>query len=226
MRSLDDHKIQSLAYYGGPKPTEHYELSEMALILAALDSEETARQHSAMALAFIGLRRGEISGLQWGDINLASGSLWVRRSAWQGKAAARPKNVQSIRQVTMGAVATKSLERLRRLSTAINDYVFENEAGNPLDLGLYSSRVLRPTLEDRGVKCWKGYHSGRRGAETEMQRYTNGNSQITSHHFGHSKEVADSHYTKPLPDETKKAALAFDAALAALLAENSGERIP
>jgi hypothetical protein len=133
------------------------------------------------------------------------------------------KNEQSIGEVTMGTVVIKSLERLRQLSTPVNDYVFENEAGNPLDLGLYSSRVLFPTLEARGVKCWKGFHSGRRGAETEMQRYTNGNSQITSHHFRHSKAVAEAHYTKPLPDETKKAALAFDATLPAFLAENSGE---
>jgi integrase len=206
-----------------PEETQHYELSEMALILAALDREETARQHSVMALAFIGLRRGEISGLRWADVNLANGSLWVRRSAWQGIAAERPKNRKSIREVTLGTVVTKSLTRLRRLYAPINDYVFENEAGNPLDLGLYSARVLRPTLSERGVNCWKGYHSGRRGVETEMQRYTNGNSQITSYHFGHSKEVADAHYIKPLPDETKRAALAFDAALATLLADNSGQ---
>jgi hypothetical protein len=58
-----------------------------------------------------------------------------------------------------------------------------------------------------------------------MQRYTNGNSQITSHHFGHSKEVADANYIKPLPDETRKAVLAFDAGLAAAIAavaDNSG----
>ena len=60
-----------------------------------------------------------------------------------------------------------------------------------------------------------------------MQRHTNGNSQITSHHFGHSKEVADAHYTKPLPEETKKAALALDAAVAAKLAlvVNSSQRV-
>ncbi len=228
---LDMNPIAGAKLLNKPKPsvpTEHYDLSEMALILSALDNDETARHHSVMALAFIGLRRSEISGLRWADINLANGSLWVRRSAWQGKASERPKNSQSIRQVTMGAVATKSLERLecqRRLSTPKSDYVFENEVGNPLELGLYSSRVLRPTLEARGVKCWKGYHSGRRGAETEMQRYTNGNSQITSHHFGHSKEVADAHYTKPLPDATKNAALAFDAALTRAIADNSGETI-
>jgi hypothetical protein len=46
-----------------------------------------------------------------------------------------------------------------------------------------------------------------------MNRYTNGNSQITSHHFGHMKAVADAHYIKPLPEETKVAALALDATL-------------
>jgi hypothetical protein len=46
-----------------------------------------------------------------------------------------------------------------------------------------------------------------------MNRYTNGNSQITSHHFGHTKAVADAHYIKPIPEETKVAALALDSAL-------------
>ena len=46
-----------------------------------------------------------------------------------------------------------------------------------------------------------------------MNRYTNGNSQITSHHFGHTKAVADAHYIKPIPEETKIAALALDSTL-------------
>ncbi len=46
-----------------------------------------------------------------------------------------------------------------------------------------------------------------------MNRFTKGNSQITSHHFGHTKAVADAHYVKPLPDETRVAALALDSAL-------------
>jgi hypothetical protein len=40
--------------------------------------------------------------------------------------------------------------------------------------------------------------------------------------------VADARYTKPLPDETKKAALAFDAGLAqaiSALADNSGQNM-
>src|SRR3954469_20474553 len=67
--------------------------------------------------------------------------------------------------------------------------------------------AARPGLE------WKGYYGGRRGAETEMNRYTHGNSQITSHHFGHTKAVADAHYIKPIPEETKIAALALDSTI-------------
>jgi integrase len=209
--------------------TQHYTLQEMAEVLTALDSDETARQHSIMALAFLGLRRAEISGLKWEDLNIDGGSLWVRRSAWQGKASETAKNSQSVREVTIGDVAAASLTRLERLykSKSLKGYLFENEKGGPLELGLFASRILRPTLELKGVKVWKGYHSARRGVETEMQRYTNGNSQITSHHFGHSKEVADANYTKPLPDETRKAVLAFDAGLAqaiTAIADTSGHR--
>jgi hypothetical protein len=46
-----------------------------------------------------------------------------------------------------------------------------------------------------------------------MNRYTNGNSETTSYHFGHTKAVADAHYIKPLPEETRVAALALDSAL-------------
>jgi len=81
-----------------------------------------------------------------------------------------------------------------------------------LDLYKLAREIIRPALATMGIE-WKGYYGGRRGAETEMNRYTNGNSQLTAHHFGHTKEVADSHYIKPLPDETRIAALALDAAI-------------
>ena len=45
-----------------------------------------------------------------------------------------------------------------------------------------------------------------------MARFTNGNTQITMHHFGHSKAIADTFYIKGLSDETMKAALLLDSA--------------
>jgi hypothetical protein len=82
----------------------------------------------------------------------------------------------------------------------------------PLDLDALARDVIRPTFKAAGLE-WKGYYGGRRGAKTEMNRYTNGNSQITSHHFGHTKAVADAHYIKPIPEATKIAALALDSTL-------------
>jgi hypothetical protein len=59
----------------------------------------------------------------------------------------------------------------------------------------------------------------------EMNRYTNGNSQITAHHFGHTKEVADAHYLKPLPEETKVAALKLDQALSGITGHSQDTRV-
>ena len=106
------------------------------------------------------------------------------------------------------------LQQFHEKYPSASGYVLENSKGHPLELGQFSTRAIRPLLEKLGLE-WKGYHAGRRGAETEMNRYTNGNSQITMHHFGHTKEVADAHYIKPLPEETRKVALRFDRALSA-----------
>jgi hypothetical protein len=60
-------------------------------------------------------------------------------------------------------------------------------------------------LEAAGLE-WKAYHSGRRGAETEMMRFTDCNGQTTAPYFGHSQETALRHYAQGLPDATENAA--------------------
>lgn len=99
-----------------------------------------------------------------------------------------------------------------RLVPSVNGYVLENSAGNPLELGQFSMRVIRPTLQRLGLE-WKGYHAGRRGAETAMARHVNGDPQLVADHFGHSIQVAMAHYLKGVPEETRRAALALDGQL-------------
>jgi integrase len=212
------------------QPTRHYTVEDVAAILKALGEDHEGykrnpRAQVAMALSFLGLRRAEIHGLRWEDIG--EGVINIRRSAWYGIISEGGKTEHSARAVTMGPTIAGYVENLRKDWPSINGFVLENEAGKPLDLGQFSVRVIRPKLkkaqkatQDEATKLrleWKGYYAGRRGSETEMNRYTNGNSQITSHHFGHSKEVADSHYIKPLPEATKVAAVALDDALASAL---------
>lgn len=204
-----------------PQETEHYTLEEMAITLMALDADDHARDHSIMALAFAGLRRSEISGLMWEDIDYTASLLRVQRSAWQGIAGDRPKNRASKRVVALDAVIIVSLKRWQKLSAADNKngFVFENGAGKPLDLGLYSQRVLcGETGENKFGKLgltWRGFHSGRRSAVTEMRNH--GKPEDVARHFGHSVQVADDLYDKGRIQATKAAANGYFADLSSAL---------
>jgi integrase len=193
-----------------PEETGHYTVSQMGNALSGLRDKPAAQV--AMALAFLGLRPSEIHGLRWEDVDSFAGVLHIRRSAWRQIVNEGGKGKRSVRDVTLGATVSAILETYRQARRSPSGFVLENTAGHPLDLYRLARETIRPALATIGVE-WKGYYGGRRGAETEMNRYTNGNSQLTAHHFGHTKEVADSHYIKPLPEETRIAALALDAAI-------------
>lgn len=165
-----------------------------------------------MALSFIGLRPSEIRGLKREDIDLNVRVLRVRRSAWRSSINEGGKGKNSVREVTLGSTVLDILKEHIEAERSQRGFLLENSLGMPLDLDALARNVVRPVFAASGLE-WKGYYGGRRGAETEMNRFTNGNSQITSHHFGHTKAVADAHYIKPIPEETKIAALALDSAL-------------
>jgi integrase len=206
MNPIHDAKVLSTP--AAPKDTPHYTVMEMAQALSALDGEAKV----AMALASVGLRPSEIRGLRWEDVDLISGVIHVRRSAWRGSLNEGGKGKNSVRKVTLGPTLIHILAAYRQAKQSQLGFVLENSAGNPLDLDALAQKTIRPIFAASGLE-WKGYYGARRGAETEMNRYTNGDSQITSHHFGHTKAVADAHYIKPLPDKTRTAAIALDAAL-------------
>jgi integrase len=204
------HFAKMLVTPRAPKETPHYTVLEMGSALSGLEDQPAARV--AMALCFLGLRPSEIHGLRWEDVDPFAGVLHIRRSAWRKIINEGGKSKRSVRAVTLGPTVSGILEAYRHSRRSPSGFVLENTAGNPLDLYKLAREIIRPMFAIIGVE-WKGYYGGRRGAETEMNRYTNGNSQLTAHHFGHTKEVADAHYIKPLPEETRVAALALDAAI-------------
>jgi integrase len=204
------HLAKVLVKPKAPKETPHYTVLEMARALSVLRGHPRARV--AMALASIGLRPAEIRGVRREDIDLVAGTLKVCRSAWRSSISEGGKGKNSVRDVTLGPMMIAILKEHMDSERSQRGFLLENSLGMPLDLDALARDVIRPTFAAVGLE-WKGYYGGRRGAETEMNRYTNGNSQITSHHFGHTKAVADSHYVKPLPEETRIAALALDSAL-------------
>jgi integrase len=204
------HLAKVLVTPKAPKETLHYTVLEMATALMVLKGQTQAR--AAMALASIGLRPSEIRGLKREDIDLDAGVLRVRRSAWRSSINEGGKGKNSVRDVTLGPTVIDILKEHMEAERSQRGFLLENSLGMPLDLDALAKDVIRPNFAAAGLQ-WKGYYGGRRGAETEMNRYTKGNSQITSHHFGHTKAVADAHYIKPLPDETRIAALSLDSTL-------------
>lgn len=97
---------------------------EKALVLLLLDS---------------GLRRGEASALNWGDMNLNSGLVRIRRGKG-GKA----------RSVVIGATTRRAILRYRRtIPHDINDPVFQSERGG----GRLTGSGLRGTLKRLGKRA-------------------------------------------------------------------------
>jgi integrase len=110
-----------------------------------------------------GLRRGELLGLKWGDLDLDRDSLKVQRSLdGHGKPVERaPKRESSRRSVKLvpEAVAALELHRRRQLEDRLragprwedNDYVFPSKLGTPMSGDNLVKRNLRPLLEKAGL---------------------------------------------------------------------------
>lgn len=132
----------------------------------ALDPAEVRRFLSALeghplrclftvALA-TGLRKGELLGLRWSDIDLAAGTLTVRRSLQriEGKfRVVEPKTAKSRRTVPLPGVAVTALAEHRQAQASapvVGAYVFTTADGQPFH-GTTVWRALQSVLEAAGL---------------------------------------------------------------------------
>lgn len=111
-----------------------------------------------------GMRRAEIAGLQWGDIDWNSNTIFVRRSLyWSEKKNIAegekrwkfitPKSKGSLRALFMSPKLKEALE-IHRITAPMNAYdlVFANREGNPLDTDHLYTREFLPTLAMAGIR--------------------------------------------------------------------------
>ncbi len=112
-----------------------------------------------------GMRRGELLGLQWGDIDWQSNTIFIRRSLYwmsQNEVAAEgevrfrfvsPKSKRSVRALFMSPKLKEALE-LYRMACPVSKYdlVFCNKEGNPLDPDNMVKREFLPTLVAAGLR--------------------------------------------------------------------------
>jgi integrase len=106
--------------------------------------------------AMTGLRRSEVCGLQWRDVDLEGGSLSVRRAVVMVRGRPHPKEpktARSRRRVDLDGGTVSSLKDWRRRQLEdrlrageawrVDDWVFTNELGEPVNPEWVGKRFRR-----------------------------------------------------------------------------------
>lgn len=112
----------------------------------------------AHVLLWAGLRPSEASGLQWQDIDLVRGRLYVRRS-YHLYSYNEPKTASARRTVELLPETVRVLRELQPLHVAPTTPVFTSTAGEPLEPKTFSEhwyKALRGVgIRVRGLYCTK-----------------------------------------------------------------------
>ncbi len=169
-----------------PQETYAYSLNEIQDILAILP--EPAATIFAVA-SFMGLRHGEIQGLQWEDYR--GGEMFVSRSIWNGHVT-EPKTRKGKAPIPVVRQLANRLEMHRmRSGHPQSGPIFANSLGRPENLNNVLRRVILPNLNrcrtcqksesdhlkelhkferDSNIPEWHGWHAARRGLGSNLYR--------------------------------------------------------
>ncbi|MFY9912848.1 MAG: tyrosine-type recombinase/integrase [Candidatus Sulfotelmatobacter sp.] len=171
-----------------------YSLEEIENVITALVDHVDCQLIMALAF-FLGLRKGEIAGLQWGDVD--NDFIHIRRSVYRG-IEGTPKTKKSIRSLPI-IQPVRGLLVLWRKKAGDGVWVFSTKEGGPRNLQATANRVIRPALTKNKLE-WKGFHAGRRGLGTTLRKLT-GNSTAGRDVLGHEDEqMTKDHYEGKLPE--------------------------
>jgi len=184
--------------------TKSYMLEEMENVITALVERVDAQLVMALSF-FAGLRKGEIWGLQWDDID---GDLIHVRRAFSRGVVGEPKSKRALRSVPI-IQPVRGLLNLWRAKAGDGVWLFQNSEGSPtedqpgrgaLNLDQFAREVIRPALRKERIE-WKGFHAGRRGLGTTLRGIT-GNSTAGQNVLGHTTtRITEAHYEHALPEE-------------------------
>ena len=137
---------------------DYLRTDEIKIFLEKCKGQDYALFYTAI---FSGMRRGELLGLQWGDIDWVSQKIHVRRSLYRGGFQA-PKSEYSKRAIDMGPRLGQVLkeQRARQSEARLkagknwtdNDLVFCKKDGTPLDGDNVYHRDFRNILKEAKLR--------------------------------------------------------------------------
>ena len=197
--------------------------AEVGRFLAAADGDDLEALFRLALTA--GMRRGELLGLKWADIDFDAGALSIRRSLHRGDTArlieAEPKTQAGRRRITLPVATVESLRRHRtaqleyRLSIGPayddRDYVFVNETGGHIHPNSLNRRFAQLTAK-AGLPVIR-FHDLRHTSAT-MLLAAGVHPKIVQERLGHSDiAMTLDRYSHVTSDMQQVAADAFDTAL-------------
>ncbi|WP_370332616.1 tyrosine-type recombinase/integrase [Mycolicibacterium hippocampi] len=200
-----------------PKPPNTFTAAELKKVL---DHVEGDRYAIAWQLALSGLRRGEVAGLRWSDVDLDARTLKISQTRLRfGKNLVEdtPKSAASRRELPIPDHLVAGLRTARRIQAEdrlalgeayqASGYVVVNEAGEALSPHALTSRWAR-TLKAAGVRHIR-LHDARHTCGTLMH-LENVPIAVISAWLGHaSKAFTMATYVHSQPDALAAAAQSF-----------------
>jgi integrase len=123
-----------------------------------------------LVAAVTGLRRGELVGLKWEDIDFASGTIHIRRSLVD-RAEGKPKTEASKRPIPLVSGLAQVLLAWQKLCSfrRPTDWVFASSATAgqmPYWPGTVMQKVIQPAAREAGIQKHIGWHTFRRTTAT------------------------------------------------------------
>jgi integrase len=137
---------------------------EVQQLLAELPQRE---QTMVLLAASTGLRRGELIGLRWGDVDFKAGLANITHSVWRS-VEGDTKTAASRKPVPLQPAMIEALTAWRESSPyrSEEDYLFPSIAKNgsqPIQPDMVLKRYIRPALQRLGITKKIGWHSFRHG---------------------------------------------------------------
>lgn len=140
-------KVNPAQYVERPR-VESEEMEIFSPVEFRLFLDHVTPKHKPLFLTAVltGMRRGELLGLQWGDIDWNHSQIHVKRSLWKGQFLS-PKSKKSKRKIDMTPSLVRELRKHKLASPPSDlDLVFCNSDGKSLDADNFVKREFLPVL--------------------------------------------------------------------------------
>ena len=203
------------------EPEGVWDDTQARTFLATADSDRLA---AAWRLTFLGLRRGEVCGLRWSDIDFGTGTLTVRNNRSQVGSTPMdgpPKSAAGRRTLPLPqdvAIALQEFQLRQQMEAhdaasayRASGYVVVDELGAPITPARYSREFHRLAAQ-AGLPRIR-LHNARHSANS-MLALAGVEPHVRARWMGHSQEVNISTYTKATPADLVKAREALDVSYA------------